>query len=350
MRSLTSACALILAAPLLWWSTGALRLAGASRSGTGDTIILDNATPGDGPVLAVDGQMAGGECVNDEMFEGIGPFTVGDLVTPTTCPAEVVIFSKRRALTIADPAWTASPDQIQLKLSPAQQEVELDAYVVAIGMRAENWARNDLMRARTVYASNRVGLTFTESKFMTSSQLTEAEKKVIGDNCQQAKALKQNPSLYSPQRLNVYFVQAVVADEDDTWRGYNCFEKKPPGNTAGAPNIIYISIARHSPTTLAHEIGHALSLQDPEGHTGSSHLLEEDFDLTNIMWTDLDSREARAQKHFSLGQAFRMNIDKRSWLNRGAAAITPAGVKSRLCHENGATDARLCPRLAFDVP
>ena len=313
-----------------------------------DSMVVDKASAADEVVVTVDGQMRSGRCLNDSMFVGSGPVTVGDLVKPTKCPAETTIFSKGHALTTVRPPWTKDQDAIVLQMGPSLREVNVDVYVVSTSDRAEDWARTDLDRARTLYDQNRTGLTFTETKFVTSASLSEAQVATIGTNCRQADGLKSS-TLYASDRINVYFVPSIMIDYDFTNRGYNCFEKKP-GNTDGAPNIIYISVLRHSPTTLAHELGHGLGLQGAAGHTGEEGTTYiEGFESVNIMWTGLDSDEAAAKDQFSLGQGFRMNADERSWLNRTKASSSP-GPGSRKCHPSGPKNKIPCPPLAFDLP
>jgi hypothetical protein len=175
---------------------------------------------------------------------------------------------------------------------------------------------------------------------------------VIGNSCEQADHLKGS-SLYAKDRINVYFVNAIGGDRDETPRGTTCYEKNSAGNVEGAPNIIYISTHRHTPTTLAHELGHAFGLRGTAGHTGSGRgmfeeVIIEGFESINIMWTRLDADQARAKKHFSLGQAFRMSADERSWLNqKGLSSGTPT---PRLCHPSGVDNESPCPPLAFDIP
>ena len=136
--------------------------------------------------------------------------------------------------------------------------------------------------------------------------------------------------------------------------GYNCVDTMT-GNSGPKPNIIFISLGARTPSTLVHELGHALGLQGPTGHTGPPGLWGVDtamtgFTPTNIMWTGLDPDEAAQQKHLSLGQAYRMNAANESWLHANGAAVSGSGLSARACHAKSWLDKAPCPPLAFDVP
>jgi hypothetical protein len=117
--------------------------------------------------------------------------------------------------------------------------------------------------------------------------------------------------------LNVYYVNKIGYEGlQMAWRGANC-----PG-TEGAPDDkIFIAWTSHSETTLVHELGHALSLVVPgTGHTDEVA----GFGPNNSMWSGADDGGENPRDHFSLGQAFRMNMDRFSWLNHlqgGGAAV-----------------------------
>jgi hypothetical protein len=320
----------------------------ASVADSEDQIVLSQATPADAAVAVLDARRRGGSCLNDALFQGSGPFAVGDLITPGGCASELTVFARGRALLRINPSWSDGVDTVVAPRGPSLRRVEVDVYVVSSGMNSANWARLDLVRAGTLFDDSRVGLSFDSSKFVTSTSLTNADKATIGDNCQQADALKGS-SLYNPNRINVYVIPSITSEGLNTWRGYNCWEKKPPGNPDGTPNIIYISVSWHSPTTLAHELGHALGLRGKVGHTGGPDSRMDGFESTNLMWKGLDGDGTKAQDWFSLGQAFRMNADTHSWLNR-AAGSSSTGPQPLACSPTSPKSKTPCPPLAFDLP
>lgn len=83
---------------------------------------------------------------------------------------------------------------------------------------------------------------------------------------------------------------------------------------------------------LAHELGHALGLRGGQGHTQAIGL----FESHNVMW----SEDEPTRLHFSLGQAYRMNLDPASWLLTPLPTPPPS-----TCEPASST----CPTLALDV-
>jgi hypothetical protein len=323
-----------------------------------DQIAVPGAAAADHIVLRVYGRRKGGadQCGNASFMLQSGPVEVGEMDPSTNCTSETTVFSTRHAPLTAATSWSSGQDDRTLSMGPPLREVKLDVYMVTTRKSAETWARHDVTRAKTVYAKNRVGLTFT-ADFLAATSLSQADTATIGTGCDHADDIKGSSSVYKADRINVYFVPSidVPGEPDRTPRGFNCY-KKEPGNTDGAPNIIYISTGLHSQNTLAHELGHAFGLQGITGHTGDGvSAWVPGFEDNNLMWTGVSGNAQRSKNHFSLGQVFRMNADERSWLNRNGA---PAGAPTpRACHPtraddqtSRAKDEEPCPPLAFDIP
>jgi hypothetical protein len=337
---------LALVASVAWIFAGALRDAGSPGARTEDRLVLQNAGATDAAMLAVHASDSGDSCPDDVALSGGGLHVIDNVEPPASC--QVAVFSRNHKLLEVTPGWTTGPDTVVVQLSGNRRKVEVNLYVVSSDNSRNASARSDLNRARTAYKRNRVGLTFTESKFTPAGSLTQAQVAIIGDYCDAVDGLKQS-SLYDPVRVNVFFVESIGGG--DGWlRGVNCFPTAS-GNTTSTPNVIYISLSERSPNTLAHELGHALGLQLATGHTGSGdEAMIEGFKKVNIMWKGLESDEATAQKHFSLGQAYRMNADNSSWVNLTNGGVTPGGLPKRQCHPSSPADNVPCPPLAFDVP
>jgi len=327
-----------------------------SVEGQEDQITVPGAAAADKVVLRVYGQEKGGasDCVNASFILSSGSVDVGEMVS-SKCTLETTVFSARHAPLTSATVWSDGADTFSVNMGPQLREVDLDVYIVSTARDAATWATHDVARAKTVYKNNRVGLTFIPH-FRAPNSISDGDVATIGTGCDHADDL-ENSSVYNADRINVYVVPSVDDPEEpeSTLRGFNCYGEQW-GKTGGAPNIIYISIAEHSQNTLAHELGHAFGLQGSTEHTGEElDTLVPGFENHNLMWSKLSSGTARVQNHFSLGQAFRMNADERSWLNRKGA---PAGALKPLpCHPTRrddqvkfAKDEAPCPPLALDVP
>ena len=337
---------LVLAASMVWRGSPGPGNVAATLTEDEDQLVLAGATSAAAPALVVHGSKSGDECPDEVALTGDGPHFIANVVPPSAC--EVAVFAKKHAVVEVAPPWTTGPDIVPLQVGGNPVEVELDVYIATTDTRAAKWARGDLTRARTVYGNNRVGITFHEAKFVTASSLSPAEVALIGDDCNNVDMLKSS-TLYDASRMNVYYVHAIGGS---TARGWNCFSRVA-GNSAGASNVIYISTSSHSPTTLAHELGHSFALQGATGHTGQQNVEPPDiagFTSINIMWTYLDSDQARAQRQFSLGQAYRMNADDISWVHLSKGGVSSGGLQARHCHPSGPLNRTPCPALAFDVP
>lgn len=315
-------------------------------SETQDRIVVEKAASRDAAVVIVHGQQSGDLCPDDESLPGGGLHLIENVVPPATC--QVAVFSKYHPVIEVAPGWTAGADSVGLTLAASPLVVAIDVYVVTDDKRADGWARSDVRRAVTLFRRNRVGLTFSQSKFAGAGSLSEQQGETVGDGCSYVDGIKATSSLYDPNRINVFFVNLIEGDED--WRGSNCFVSAS-GNSSPTPNVIFVSLGARSPTTLAHELGHAFGLQLATGHTGPP----EDESITgfkpvNIMWDALESDEARDRNHFSLGQAYRMNASDRSWVQLASAGPSSGGLPGRKCHPSGPLNKVPCPPLAFDVP
>lgn len=146
------------------------------------------------------------------------------------------------------------------------------------------------------------------------------------------------PGALAPESLNVVYVDDILDPPSASevavsarLAGYSC----PRDLSAGW--VVLISRQLRSGGTLAHELGHALGLLEPHwGHTR----FQPGFSYTNLMWPYETDAARAARSSFTLGQAFRINIDDHSWL----PMLTGT---SRNCDSLGVD--RSCPPLESDV-
>ncbi|HEX6314362.1 MAG TPA: hypothetical protein VFZ73_05860 [Gemmatimonadaceae bacterium] len=152
-------------------------------------------------------------------------------------------------------------------------------------------------------------------------------------NCANASTIAANLAIYEPSRINVYIVHGYDNDPTSSY-GFNCFEQ-------GHPEILFISWGNAflHPTTLVHELGHAMGLQLPSADYGHTYG-EADFSDWNLM------AGGPEVKDISIGQLYAMNFSTLSWLNRSGS---PFGrpVK-RTCQDTW--EGGECPALTMVKP
>lgn len=156
----------------------------------------------------------------------------------------------------------------------------------------------------------------------------------------QAIGVPVTSSAFSKESLNVVYVDDILlppttsnfVNVSSSFSGYTC----PWDPTVGT--VILINAPARGTGTMAHELGHALGLHEPDtGHTISVSGIS----YTNMMWPwEYDITNA-PRSTFSLGQAFRVGIDDHSWLRFW-------GADSRDCDPTGVD--RSCPPLEKDYP
>lgn len=98
-------------------------------------------------------------------------------------------------------------------------------------------------------------------------------------------------------------------EEVETLRGRACTYPDSTG-------FLMIYEKKRAPTTLAHELGHALTQSDHlglfQGHPTSD---DPGFDAGNLMWSGLSLRQATDRARLLAGQAVWMNVDSLAFLN-----------------------------------
>lgn len=308
----------------------------------GDHVVLPALSDPADAILVVRGGTDQATCVADRLRKGKATLEIGSVVPKLSCQkSDVVLFAKGTRMSVKPVVWTTGADAVTLPAPGSRVVIDFSLVLVAKGPAAAQQVGRDTLQAIARFNENRTGLTFRSSRILLPKHLTKPDIAAIGSRCDKEAltSLATKTKLYDPKRINVYFVPGLPG-----WRGLNCYLE-------GYPNVIYISAAGDSPTTLAHELGHALGLQDwyPRmlGHTGAlSTSSINGFTYLNIMWTGLYDPEAFAQRHLSIGQGYRMNMDKSSWV------ITQGLVPGRTpesCHPLAAKDSLPCPMLALDT-
>jgi hypothetical protein len=308
----------------------------------GDAVALTQTTlPG---VVLVGGEGRNGNCLRNEVFEGSGTIDLGDRIQDKlNCPSEVAAFTGGQAVELdGTPTWSHDSKQPLEMTMRVPVSVPIRLYVPSSWPEAQK-AKVELDLATTLAAQNRAGLVFVAP---SSVPYSSAQATIIGTGCSGVANLTLNgpPSLYDPNVINVYYVY-----NSEGWSGYNCHEVPLTAVTTGpvAENVIFISIWRRAVTTLTHELGHALGLRGAVAHANGLA----GFTTKNLLMSGVDLNTMAAQDHLSLGQVYRMSLDKQSWLNHtrpnGAAAIRSG--TSRACQNSEfRASNEPCPRLALE--
>lgn len=300
-------------------------------STTPDQVTLSNQKPVTGQAaVLIDGPRSG-TCANDDVFLGAGTISVGNLLSPsTTCPAEIGVFSSGNAMKLDAPVntWTDNGGDVRNEALTVPLRVPLVIWVAAPVPTGTQKPLDDLKDAAVLFSDNKVGIDFDTTSSAVRGATATAAQQAIGYGCVNANGLPGS-AYYIEGRLNVYYVDHI---DPNLARGWTCVDR-------GVPGIIYVSINDRVNSTLTHEIGHALGLQIPfDGHTDPINAL----DQTNLMWSFQDMV---VRDKFTLGQAYRLNAERLSWLN-GPAGLRP-GQPVRDCGCNP-FHADVCPVLPRD--
>jgi hypothetical protein len=296
-----------------------------------DMVKLSNQKPATAQAaVLIDGPVPG-SCANDDVFLGSGTIAVGNLLAPSnSCPAEVATFSSGNAMMLDAPVntWTDNGGDLRNEALTPPLRVPLVIWVAAPVPSGTNKPLDDLKDAAVLFSDNRAGIDFDTSSSAVRSATSMAAQQTIGYGCATATGLPGS-AYYIEARLNVYYVDHI---DPNLARGWTCVDRSEAG-------IIYVSMNDRVNTTLAHEIGHALGLQIPfDGHTDPINAL----DQSNLMWS---LQDVVVRDKVTLGQAYRLNAERLSWLN-GSAGLRP-GQPTRDCGCNP-FHADVCPVLPRD--
>jgi hypothetical protein len=284
-------------------------MAAAGAAPVYDHVALTGVTAADEPALAVMGRRELKGCdYATEPAKNPAQTDFENFVAPgggdETCLSEIALFSQEHAaLILKNPPFTSGSDAIPVGDPGARLDIPLNVVAISDNQTAAQTRANDAVNdAITNYNQNRVGLRFVLPLGVRGFATADPTVAGVGTGCESIDGVRAS-SVYDPSMLNVYFVPAVDMPEG-RW-GYDCFEY-------GAPDIIYISLNYAIPPVLSHEIGHAFSLRGVHGHVNDKPGFH---DPTNLMWKQSEPDDGRAQNMFTLGQAYRMNVDLSSWIN-----------------------------------
>jgi hypothetical protein len=294
---------------------------------THDVVELTSQRGDTDSVVLLDGRRDDDACPNDEVLRASGSVEVVNMIpADADCSSEIAVFSAGHAMAMHAPenGWhEEGGDVVEVALQPP---LRVPVTVWLVRPNAAGEAQAAITHARAVYDENKTGIAFaTRTKDMTNSPLA---RQATALSCENIRQLSQS-DFYEQGRINVYYVNEPWL-ASTFYTGRNCKDDR---------SVIFIGPAANL-ATLAHEFGHAFSLFGGEkegGHSGPA----DGFDDNNLM----AGGGPPTRSHVSLGQAFRFNVDKRSWLNDNGVRQGPT--RSCPAKQPSGPD-RLCPPVSLD--
>ena len=286
-----------------------------------DKLRIVNNTDGDTTVAMIDYRDVPGtsSCVNDQIIRTVEEHNMGNALLSGSCNSEVSVFSDNNAMAFnpSVTTWTNSVGDIHtVNLQPM---INVPVSVWITNAASAVVAVNDFANANLLYNQNNVGIQFNPT-YSDVSGVPAAVTAVGGGGCDATSLTTvQGSAWYNPNTLNIYYVAGAFT-------GKNCTNDR---------NISYIGTTANL-GSLPHEIGHAYGLA-PSASWGHTNGLA-GFGNNNIMW----GGGPGTRNNFTIGQAFRINVDQNSMLNVNG---NRTGV-TRNCAPN--VSNQFCPVLNLD--
>ena len=340
-----------------------LRFCGAKPGHPQDQITLQNHPGTPNPTVLLNGRRSINGCIDStrlaavETHTGNSSIFLENMLPNDTCYSEASIFLKDRAMRLkvidsTAPTWTGAPTDIvpvDMQQPPIQVPVHLwvlwpDDTAPTAQQGTEDTvaaARTDLEEANTLYGNTQSGIQF----FMPSgSPQVRIDSRFWRATCDHVAGLALVG--YATDQLNVYYVGYPPSTELEQAHGWHCVTDNA--------NVIIIRAAVKMRATLAHELGHALSLQ---WHADTLTGLKDEnslpvFDPYNIMWGTFANCCVDPRTKLTKGQSFRTNVSEGSALYRmillgGGTLDTAVPSPGRSDCTEGHTSAQ-CPWIGAD--
>jgi hypothetical protein len=293
-----------------------------------DRLQLTGVASSDNTVVLMDVRdgAAPGACVDDRVFRTTGNRYFTNLLAAAGCNSEIAVFATDNAMRFDTPVTTWTNLVGDVHTMALQPTLVMPVSIWVANNAAMAQAANDAANANLLFRQNKIGVQFAVT--ITNVSASPADVNIIGTVSCGAIANVQISTRYTANALNIYYVNGAFTGE-------NCARTLPVGDG----NISYMGTLANL-ASLVHEIGHAFGLR-PAGSGGHTNAVT-GFAGNNIMWGGgLPTRD-----HFSLGQAFRMNLHSDAW---GGTMLIADGVRpgpARAC--NPLTTSATCPALVLD--
>ena len=276
-----------------------------------DTINLGAASGSSAATVLLDGRRA--SCVDDELKTGSGTLSVDNVMTPGTCSSEVAVFAEGHSMQLLAPvsSWTDSGGDVVNVAMNGLAKVPLAVWIMFPGPTREAEVALEVNRAAELFDTQRCGAEFNATVTDVSQSTFDIE--LLDTTCTRSADLKKVG--FQSGKVNVYYLRTVDGNQ-----GQRCED--------GSSDLLLVGAMINDGETLAHELGHALSLghwNDTQPATGS-----------NLMLSPASGRNS-----LTLGQCFRTNVNAGSLLNRSGIRTGP----TRSCPDGSQNSS--CPSLAL---
>lgn len=332
----------------------------ADQSSTDDVLHVLGVPAGQ-PVWLLQDSDAGGGCASD-LVTRLPSLEASLPNLGLACATELSVFAEGRSPTLLmTPPWSAAIDDINITMG-SPLVVKLN--IVAVGNATARATAlldidADIATANSLFDKNSVGIQLAAAAQREVDDAAPAAAR-IGGGCSHADQAAVSTEVYDATQLN------ILAVPDAGWEygpggggGWNC-------RLEGHPEIIYIR-RTHFVTVLTHEVGHAFSL----AHTviGGTNF---GWPGTNLMGSSfVDANTWKLLDRFSVGQVYRANFNKCSWIYNTGIVPDPdqpwntctwngtPGVRTnptnpKVCQDGSAPGNSTvnwpCPRLQLDWP
>ncbi len=211
------------------------------------------------------------------------------------CPGSVTVFAPGRAMEFVDRAWTPGDDVVELT-SRERRLVSVRVWNATGDVASGDTAGNEVTLAAAILEASACGI----DALLADARVADTDAQALGFVGPPALTCVHGQSCAGlPQAMK----DLAAANACDV----NIFVvKMPQDNTAGcwcpAERVGWINADVNSPTTLAHELGHAVSLGDST--LGPQNLM---------------TQGAVLRSHLTLGQCFRANQNGAGLVRFGGA-------------------------------